>query len=359
MSESRLRVGVIGTGYGAEVHVPGLNRIPNVDVAAICATRIEHAMRVAQRYRIPEHFQDYREMLDRCALDAISIVVPPGQQHQIAIAGAEHNVHMMCEKPMGSSAAEARDMHRLVEEANLVHAVNFQGRYLPAHRAFKRLVDKGFIGDLESVTVTGYRTPWTERRSGAASRLDSGERSAGLLNAVGSDYVDLLRWCFGEFDAVCGALGVLPANRSRQQARENSFSMLLRFKSGASGTMHFTDSAAVSFGNEVVASGEDGVLVLQSDGQLFGSSRTDQRMKPIQVEDFDDRDLASVPTPRMLPFMILANDWVQRILGEQEFRTLPTFYDGMKVQEVLHGVQRSERLSRWIDLSGNKWPVQW
>lgn len=359
MSETRLRIGVIGTGYGAEVHIPGLMRIPEVEVVAVCATEIEHAMRTAHRYRISEHFNDYREMLARCEMDAVTIAVPPAHQHPISIACAEYGVHMICEKPMGSSAAEARDMLRLVEEANLRHAVNFQSRYLPANRAFKRFVDKGFIGDLESVTVTGYRMPWMLRRSKEPGWVDDGERSAGLLNAVGSEYADLMRWCFGEFDAVCGAVGMLPSERGRQTARESSFSMLLRFKSGATGSMHFVASSAVTFGDELVASGEDGVLVLQSDGQLFGSQRDDYRMKLLPVEGFDDRELSSVRNPRMLPFIILASEWVYRILDEHESRVLPTFHDGMKVQEVLHGVQRSEHLSRWIDLSGKKWPVQW
>lgn len=188
--------------------------------------------------------------------------------------------------------------------------------------------------------------------------VDDGERSSGLLNAVGSEYVDLLRWCFGDFDAVCGTVTTPPAHRSRDKVRESSFSILGRFASGASGTVHIVGTSLVSIGDEIVASGEDGLLVMQSDGQLFGTQRGQQRVEPIEVDNFDERELAAVKHPRMLPFIILANDWVRRILGSEGSSRLPSFHDGMKVQEVLHGVQRSERLSRWIDLSDKKWPVQ-
>ncbi len=355
--KKRLRVGVIGTGYGAAVHIPGLKHLPEVEVAAVCASHKDHALRAAHQHGITDHFDDVREMLQRMELDAVTIAVPPANQHPISVACVEHGVHMLCEKPMASSAAEARDMHRLVEEANLCHSVNFQSRYLPAHLRFKQLIDQGFIGDLESVTVTGYRMPWETRRSLERDWVDDGERSAGLLNAVGSEYVDLLRWCFGDYDAVCGATTSPPAMRSQSKSRESSFSILVRFASGASGTVHVVGTSTVTIGDEIVASGQDGLLVLQSDGQLFGTRRDQHRVEPIEVDHFSERELAAVQHPRMLPFIILANDWVRRILGAEDSSRLPSFHDGMKVQEVLHGVQRSERLSRWIDLSDKKWPV--
>ncbi len=358
MTEKRLKVGVIGTGYGADVHIPGLKHLPEVEVAAVCATSKDHALRAAHQHSIDAHYSDVREMLQRAGLDAVTIAVPPEYQHPIAIACAEHEVHVLCEKPMASSAAEARDMHRLVEEAQLCHSVNFQSRYLPAHSKFKELISRGFIGELETVAVTGYRMPWQIRRSEERGWVDDGERSSGLLNAVGSEYVDLLRWCFGDFSAVCGTLTAPPAHRDNKRSRESSFSILMRFASGASGTVHMVGSSTITLGDEIVANGEDGILVLQSDGQLFGTRRDEHRVKPIEVDNFDERELATVKHPRMLPFILLANDWVRRILGTDSPDRSPSFYDGMKVQEVLHGVQRSERLSRWIDLSEKKWPVQ-
>jgi predicted dehydrogenase len=359
LDDRKIRVGVIGTGYGAAVHIPGLKHLRNVDVVAVCATNSDHALRAARENGVSEHYADYREMLQRANLDAVTIAVPPEHQHPIAVACTEHDVHILCEKPMASSAAEARDMHRLVEEARICHSVNFQSRYLPAYTKFKELIDQGFIGDLESVTVTGYRMPWQIRRTQERGWVDDGERSSGLLNAVGSEYVDMLRWCFGEVDAVSGALTRPAAHRSIEQTRESSFSIIARFASGASGTVHIVGSSTITLGDEIVASGEDGLLVLQSDGQLFGTRRDQHRVEPIEVQHFDNRELRAVRNPRMLPFIVLANDWVQRILEAENPDRLPSFYDGMKVQEVLHGVQRSERLSRWVDLSEKKWPVQW
>lgn len=67
---------MIGTGYGAEVHIPGLKHLPEVDVVAVCSANLDHAVRAAHRYQIPQHFQDYREMLRRCELDAVTVAVP-------------------------------------------------------------------------------------------------------------------------------------------------------------------------------------------------------------------------------------------------------------------------------------------
>jgi predicted dehydrogenase len=357
VNDQRLRVGVIGTGYGTAVHVPGLQHLPEVEVAAICANHLDHAKQAAHRFRISEYYRDYREMIRRCALDAVTVAVPPHAQHQVVVGCLEAGLHVLCEKPMGTTAAEARDMHRLAQDSGNRHAVNYQTRYTPTRRRFKDLVSKGYIGSLQSVTVTGCRVSWMDRRLQDPNWIDEGERAAGLLNAIGSEHVDTLRWCFGDFEGVAGAVTIDRSSRGRRGI-DTSFSMVLRFRSGAAGTVHVTGNAPVGLGEEIVASGDEGMLVLQADGRLYGTRRDEHRVEELPVPGYDRTHLPDFPHPRMLSFIVMASDWVRGILTGDRVGMLPSFEDGMRVQEVLHGVQRSEALSRWIDLSGKKWPVQ-
>jgi predicted dehydrogenase len=218
-------------------------------------------------------------------------------------------------------------------------------------------VHMGFIGDLQSVTITGCRRSWMDRRLQDPNYVDEGERASGLLNAVGSDYVDSLRWWFGDFEGVAGAVTHDRSSRSRRGI-DVSFGMVLRFRSGAGGAIHITGNSPVSLGDELVASGDEGLMVLQGDGRLFGARRDEPRMEEVAIPTYDDPQLSGLHDPRVFGFMVLASDWARSILTGDRIETLPSFEDGMRVQEVLHGVQRSESLSRWIDLSGKKWPLQ-
>lgn len=346
--ERALRVGVIGTGFGAAVHIPSLRQLPGVEVAAVCAAHLDRARAVSALQKVPLCFSDYKRMLREAELDAVTIATPPDLHHPISIAAAEAGLHILCEKPMARSAAEARDMWRLVRDAGVQHAVDYESRYLPSRLAFKRLVDKGYLGEFQSVSLTVYLQSWRERARHSSSSLDTGERTAGVLGALGSDYIDTLRWWFGEIHGVAGAM-------PRTDWSDSSFALIVQFASGGIGTIHISATSPVDLGAEIVATGTDAMIALQADGRLFGVRRDEQVVSELPVPTDLWGELPRFADERARPFMLLAAEWVRGILtGTGNW---PSFEDGMKVQEVVDSVHRSQALSRWIDTSGKKWPV--
>ncbi|MDI3341249.1 MAG: Gfo/Idh/MocA family oxidoreductase [Sphaerobacter sp.] len=347
MQDKPLRVGVIGTGVGAAVHLPGLRQIPEVDVVAVCAAHLDRARATTLLHQVPLYFDDYRRMFREAGLDAVTIATPPELHHPIAVAAAEAGLHILCEKPMARNAAEARDMFRLARDANIRHAVDYETRFLPTRQAVKHLIDRGYLGELQSVSVTVYRESWRERLRHSTSWLDSGERAGGVLGALGSDYIDTLRWWFGEIHAVAGALP--HAGRG-----DDGFALIVQFASGALATVHVSTVAPVNLGDEIVAVGTEAMLAVQADGRLFGVRRDDRVVCEMPLPDVWG-DLPKFPDWRVRPFVLLAREWIRSILTGTG--AVPSFEDGMKVQEVLDSVQRSQELQRWIDTSGKKWPV--
>lgn len=341
---------MIGTGFGAAVHVPGLRQVPEAEVVAICAAHLDHARSVHLLQKVPLCFDDYRRMFREAELNAVTIATPPDLHHPIAIAAAEHGLHILCERPMARSAAEARDMLRLARDAGIQHAVDYDTRYTPVRARFKQLVDQGYLGEFQSVSLTVYRKSWRDRIRHSASSLDAGERVAGVLGALGSEYIDLLRWWFGDVHAVAGA-----APRTGAAGDNDAFSVILQFATGGIGTIHVSAISPVDLGAEIVATGTQAMMALQADGRLFGVRRDEQVVAELAVPDEPGGDLPNFPDPRLRPFILLAKDWVSAILTGTG--SVPTFEDGMKVQEVLDSVHRSQDLHRWIDTSGKKWPV--
>lgn len=344
MPEQPLRVGVIGAAEGEAVHIPGLRQVPGVDVVAVCAAAGEPLGAVAARYQIPARFDDFRAMLREAALDAVTIAAPLELHHPIAVAAAERQLHILCGAPMARSAAEARDMHRLVCSLGVRHAVGYAARYLPLRVQIKQLVEHGYLGDLQSVSVAVWRA------SGQRRKPDS------LVQEVGSEYVDALRWWFGEIHGVVGAAAApAPGDVSASQPQAN-FAMIVQFAGGAVGSIHASASMPLGDKVELTAVGTAGMLTAR-DGKLFGARRDEPVLAEIPLPDELAQSVQQAPDPRVGPFARLAHDWVRSIAERDGDGRAPTFADGMRVQEIVDGAMKSQELGRWIDTSGKKWPV--
>jgi predicted dehydrogenase len=345
-----LRVGVVGTANGSSVHIAGLRQVSLVEVAAVAGVDGESSSSVAARYQIAAYFDDYRLMFRRAGINAVSIAVPAEYHHSVVIAAVEHGLHILCDAPMARSAAEARDMHRLARDGQVCGSIVFPARCIPARIHVKQLIDSGYIGELQSISATVFRSPYVRSRSPVPL-----EPRVSLIQQLGNDYVDTLRWWFGDVHAVSGARTAPAVADIEAKQPASNFSILLQFGSGAIGSIHVCATSPVDLGDEVVVVGTDGMLALRNDSKIFGSKRDQQTITELAIPDELAENAPRSVDPRVGPFAQLAYNWAHGVLrGESR---APSFEDGMKVQEIVDGAIKSQDLARWIDTSGKKWPV--
>ncbi len=350
MQTKSLRVGVVGTADGSAIHIPGLRQIPHIDVIAVAPTDGSSASTMAARFQIPSYYEDYRVMFRRGGLDAVTIAAPAELHHTLVIAAVESGLHILCNSPMARSAAEARDMHRIARDAQIQGSIVFPSRFVAARMRVKQLVDAGYLGDLQSVSVTAFRSPYVRRRS-----MLPLEPRLSLIQQLGYDYVDTLRWWFGDVFAVSGARTAAGLASIEAEQEDSNFSILLQFGSGAVGAIHACSTSPVDLGDEIVAVGTDGMIALRNDRKIFGTKRDQQAISELAIPADLTFDVPKTVDPRVGPFTQLAYDWANGILSGEPHA--PTFEDGMKVQEIVDGAVKSQELARWVDTSGKKWPV--
>ncbi len=357
MERETVRVGVIGTQFGGRVHVPALRKVPGVDVVAISGADPARTRQAAVSLGIPHPFDNYRDMLGSGEIDAVTIASPPHLHHQMVLTACEHGLHLLCEKPIARSAAEARDMVRMTREAGIAHAVAYMRRYEPVRQRVKALVEDGFIGQLHSVSVIAYRATLSDQLPRQFSWMMEREKGGGVLATIGSHFVDAMRWWFGDIHGVCGVVSTAVPERPtaggemRPVDADDNTAFVVRFASGAIGSVSISYTAATDIGEEIIISGSEGMLAIQDQGRLIGAKPGGQA-----------QDLLG-PMPPLPPgesrtvhlYGQLLTDWVQAIRNGTG--ASPAFEDGARVHEVIDAVSRSMQLSRWIDLSGNKWPV--
>ena len=117
---SKLRVGVVGAGFGGAVHAPAYALHPRFEVVAIASP--SSAERVARERKIPHAFASVAEMLAGVELDVVSVASPPFDHHDSVLAALAAGKHVLCEKPLALNVAQAEAMLAAAERAGTVCA---------------------------------------------------------------------------------------------------------------------------------------------------------------------------------------------------------------------------------------------
>lgn len=356
-----LRVGVIGLGFGADVHIPALRHLPETELIAVCSKRPEHAHLVAAQHVVEHVTTDYRNLINHQDVDAVIVATPPNLHHSIAIAAIEAGKPILLESPMAKSHAEARDLVKMVERAGTVAMVNFEFRNILVRRRAKELIDEGFIGTPYSASMIVYRSALNDPRGRKFGWMSEKAKAGGMLGLAGSHHIDAMRWWFGDIKAVTGGLGTVVKQRRLADAQgmatvdaDDNFSVMMQFVNGAMATIHYSATASFDWGEQIILTGSDGMLIVQGDDRLFGARQNDPTLieLPIPARLFDD--LPSFDHYLTAPTARVIQSWVQAIRTRKI--TTSSFEDGAKVQEVMDAVMRSASQGRWVDVSGKRWP---
>src|SRR5262249_39200839 len=135
---------------------------------------------------------DWRQVVEHAEVNVVLVCTPDALHHEAVMACAANRKHVVCEKPIGTSARQAAEMWRALIEARLAHFVPFWTRYVPVCVRAREIVRQGVLGDIRSVV---YR--WHNPRPAAMpfTWRDNAElSSAGSIADVGSHAYDTIRW---------------------------------------------------------------------------------------------------------------------------------------------------------------------
>src|SRR5687768_655076 len=108
-----IRVLLIGTSFGGQVHAPAYASHPDFTLAGVASGHVENARRVAEAHGIPYATRDWKKMLEEVDADLVSIASPVDLHYPMARAALEHRRHVLLEKPFALNAAQAKDLSGL------------------------------------------------------------------------------------------------------------------------------------------------------------------------------------------------------------------------------------------------------
>lgn len=177
-----VNVAVIGVGIG-QFHIEGYLACPNARLVAICDANPMALAQAQQKYSIADGFTDYKELLQRENIDAISIALPNDLHAPVAIDALNAGKHVLCEKPLAVNGTAAQAIVDAAAASGRKLMICFNYRYRPDARWLKALIDEGQMGDLYFTKAGWIRNNgipglggWftTKSRSGGGPLIDLG-----------------------------------------------------------------------------------------------------------------------------------------------------------------------------------------
>ena len=148
MDKKVIRLGMIGAGSFSREHLEGIRGLKNAEIIAIADSIEERAKEKAEIFAIPSYYKDYKELLAREDIDAVTLPLPDQVHCQIAVDALRAGKHVLCEKPMALNLDECKIMIAAAKETGKQLMVGQIGRYTPAFVRAKQLIEEGVIGDL-------------------------------------------------------------------------------------------------------------------------------------------------------------------------------------------------------------------
>jgi len=349
---------VIGAGGFAEIcHVPGLQSHPQAEVVLLCGRNEGRRQAIAARLGVPETAGEFREVMQRADIDAVTITTPNVSHHEIALAALAAGKHVFCEKPLAMTALEAEAMARAAEERGRINQVAFTFRYTNGVSRLREMLREGAIGTPFFVRMVGEG--WGDLRPEAkvAWRHQAALAGAGMLADMGSHYFDLVNWVVGPVTEVCGLLHTVERTRPDAEGRpvrvdsDDLAHAWFRTAGGIQGefrSSRITPSHGDSGFIEVV--GDQGALMAtlsrgnRDELQLLRpNGAAEQISLPPESQSGETYALG-----RMMRAFI---DSILR--GHSQPEIAPTFDDGLAAQRAQDAVLRSVSARAWQEVGGD------
>lgn len=286
-------VGILGTGLSATMHVQAVRSVPNVEVIAVAGTSSEKATAFAVEHGIPSSFGSADELLERSPVDAIHLCTPPFARERYVVEAARAGIHVLIEKPMARTVAEADRMIAACREGGVTLGAMFQMRFMPLPRAIKNDLLDGRLGRvfLADCYAKWWRNPEYYAASSWRGRREQ-EGGAVLINqAIHS--IDLLQWLAGPVVRVTGVV----ATALHHIEMEDVAVATVEFASGAMGIIEASTATYPGFAERIELHGERGAMLLhQGQGvvEWHGRDGSSERIEASAQRNESSSDPAKV-----------------------------------------------------------------
>jgi len=379
MAKKNLNIGLVGYGFMGRTHsnaylqAPRFFDVPYQPVLkAVCARSAERARGFAENWGYESIETDWRALIARKDIDVIDIASPNDTHAEIAIAAAKAGKMVLCEKPLGRTAAEGKSMLDATEAAGTLNMVWYNYRRVPALVLLKNLIDEGRFG-----RIFHYRSQflqdWTiseDLPQGGEGlwRLDSAVAGSGVTGDLLAHNIDMALWLNGPISEVSAMTEIFIKERKHSITGrmepvtiDDASSFIGRFSNGSTAIFEATRYARghkALFTIEINGEKASAKWDLHDLHRLeFFDHHDESRLrgwKNIHITDSDHPYMKNWWVPGLQigyehTFIHQVADFL--IAAVENKQIAPSFRDGLAADYVTDAVLNSAKNKRWEDVA--------
>ena len=252
-------VGMLGYAFMGKAHSNAMKKIPYMmyppvaipKLVAISGRDEAKVAEAAKRFGYQKYYTDWRAMIEDPEVQLVDNGGPNNLHADPSILAAQLGKHVLCEKPLARTAAEAKAMWDAVETAKIKHMVAFNYRFVPAVRMIRDLIDQGAFGRIYHFRAM-YLQEWIMPHYGTPIiwRLEKDVAGSGALGDLGAHIIDLAHYLVGGIKSVSGLTSTFIKERDKGDGGtglvdvDDAFAAAVEFENGAIGTLESTRFAA-------------------------------------------------------------------------------------------------------------------
>ena len=358
----KLKVAIIGCGGIANgKHLPSLARLKDtVELVAFCDIIVERAEKAKNEFGAEgaKVYVDYKELLQDKSIDVVHVCTPNDAHAPISIAALESDKHVMCEKPMAKTAADARAMLEAAKRTGKKLTIGYNNRFRTDSQHLKKVADAGKLGEVYFAKAHAIR-----RRAVPTWGvfLDEEKQGGGPLIDIGTHALDLVLWTMNNYKPKA-VLGSVYHKLSHKENAANAFGSwdpkeftvedsafgMITFENGATvvlesswalNTLDVKEAKVTLCGTEGGADMEDG---LRLNGEEFS------RMWATKV-DTNAGGVAFYSGGQENDSQLEARLWIEAVLNDTDPVVLPE--QALVVSEILEAIYESAKTGKTVYLN--------
>jgi predicted dehydrogenase len=363
MATGRVRAGIIGTGFMGRVHCEALRRLGTVEIAAVAGSSAEKAQAFAAVQAIPRAEGDHLAILADPSIDVVHVCTPNASHFAMASAAVKAGKHVMCEKPLAMTSAEAVSLSAAAAAKGVRHATCYNLRFYPMVQQMRCMREAGELGDILVAQGT-YSQDWLLYDTDWNWRVEA--KSSGPLRAmadIGSHWCDMLEHVSGErIAAVCADLATFHTLRHNTTVDTEDYGGVL---------FHLGARARGSLTVSQVAAGRKNRLSVEIYGTRASAAWNQERPDELWIGHRNGRNEILLKDPALLDpraaayadlpgghaegygdtFKQLFRRFYQSIAELDAPRDYPQFDDGLRQMRVLDAALASHQRRGWADVA--------
>jgi dTDP-4-amino-4,6-dideoxygalactose transaminase/predicted dehydrogenase len=271
----KVRVGIVGCGQMGRWHLDGYKSDPRVELVGFVDTSVDRAEQFAREVG-GRAYRSHTEMLANESVDAVSLCTVPSTHRDISIDLLNAGAHVLCEKPLAISVAEAEEMSRTAKERNRLLITAFKFRFHDEVRRAKDLIDAGSLGRILNFRLMfgGYidmHDQWYAQKALAGG---------GIIMDNGPHAADLMGYLFGDIKSVSAQVANIQNLEVEDTAKLNVCT-----ERQTVGTTDLSWSVRIPARSYLEIYGEDGAASLDSEGISYRfKTWSEWKREPNQVD---------------------------------------------------------------------------